>query len=145
MRMIPLFAVAFTILAAGEANAQTATRLESVKVRAGVAQKIAFYPAAKRDCTRTPLPEIRLIDEPRHGRVIVQRVSIKATADSACPGQTIPGQLIMFIANPGYQGRDSALYAVRVSNHVAQVKLDVEVAPRPMGPRPGLPNRTIDL
>lgn len=122
------------------ALAQVATRTETVTVRAGVAQKIAFYPAARRDCTRTPLPEIRLIDEPKHGKLIVRRASIKAAADSACPGQTIPGQLVLFIGKPGYQGRDSALYGVRVVDQDAQVRLDLRIMPGSAAP-----SGTIDL
>ena len=132
--------IMLVLFAAGQAEAQTTTKTEAVTARAGTPQKVAFYPAAKRDCTRTPLPEIRLIDEPRHGRVVVRRASIKATADSACPGQTIPGQLVLFIAKPGYQGKDSALYAVRVGKQDAQVRLDVRVTASP-----STPGRMIDL
>lgn len=146
MRAVPYLATILFLSVAGQSHAQAQTqapivpRTEAVTVRAGTPQKIAFYPAAKRDCTRTPLPEIRLLDEPRHGKLVVRRASIKAAADSACPGQTIPGQLVLFIAKPGYEGKDSALYAVRVADQDAQVRLDVRVtaSPSPSG-------RMIDL
>jgi hypothetical protein len=104
MREFPCLVTILVLCAVAQAQAQTAPRTEAVTVRAGTPQKVAFYPAAKRDCTRTPLPEIR---------------------------QTSPGQLVLFIAKPGYQGKDSALYAVRVADQDAQVRLDVRVTASP--------------
>lgn len=110
-------------------------RTENITVRAGQMQRLAFYPAAKRDCTRTPLPEIRLLDEPRNGRVIVRRVSIKASSDSACPNQDIPGVAVFFIAKQGYTGADNARYDIQVANRKATVKINVRVIGGKLTPR----------
>lgn len=106
----------------------------SLTVQAGVPQKVAFYPAAKKDCTRTPLPEIKLIDEPKLGKLIVRRASIKADPGSACPGQTIPGLLVLFVAKPSASGRDRTAYEVKAGERSATVRLDVQVIPNRRSP-----------
>ncbi len=100
-----------------------------VTVQAGLPQKIAFYPAAKKDCTRTPLPEIKLLEEPKKGKLIVRRVSIKADPDTACPGQTIPGLLVLFVASRNAAGADSTSYEVKAGERSATIRLNVQVTP----------------
>lgn len=118
-----------------KAQGQAIERTENVTVRSGQMQRLAFYPAAKRDCTRTPLPEVRLRDEPRNGRLIVRRVSIKASADSACPNQDIPGVAVFFLAKQGYTGSDQARYDIQVADRKATVKLNVRVIGGSRAPR----------
>ena len=120
------------------AAAQEVARSESVTVRAGQTQRIAFYPAAKRDCTRTPLPEINLLDEPRNGRVIVRRTNIVAAPGSACPGQTIPGLLVTYTAKPNASGQDRARYAIRLSGRSATVQVNIRIMGGMRAPRDGV-------
>lgn len=116
-------------------------RTENVTVRAGHLQRLAFYPAAKRDCTRTPLPDIRLTQEPKNGKLIVRRMSINAGPNSACPGQNIPGLVVFFMAKPGYTGSDKAAYALQIAERKANVTVNIRVISG--GTR--TPRDTIDL
>ena len=102
-------------------------RTENVTVRAGQLQRLAFYPAAKRDCTRTPLSEVRLTQEPKNGKLIVRRVSINAGPNSACPGQSIPGLVVFFMAKQGYSGSDKVVYALQIAERKANVTLNIRV------------------
>lgn len=111
------------------AFAQDKPSPSSITVQAGVPQRIAFYPAAKKDCTRTPLPEIKLIEEPKRGKFIVRRVSIKADPESPCPGQTIPGLLVLFIASQTATGTDSATYEVKAGERSAAIQLTIQIIP----------------
>ena len=121
-----LFASLLVVMAQA-ASAQGQTSGPTLTVQAGLPHKIAFYPAAKKDCTRTPLPEIKLLEEPKKGKLIVRRVSIKADPESVCPGQTIPGLLVLFLAAQNASGRDSTSYEVKAGERSATVRLNVEV------------------
>lgn len=131
--LIRVFAIAFAFggLTASAVRAQDAARTENVTVRAGQPQKIAFYPAAKADCSRAPLPEIKLVEEPKHGKLIVRRAAATAGPKSACPGQNIPGLLVLFVATPAYQGEDTLTFSVNRAETSAKVKLNIRVIAAP--------------
>ena len=117
------------------ASAQDQAPSTTLTVQRGQPQRIAFYPAEKKDCTRTPLPEIKLVEEPKNGKLIVRRVSIKADPASACPGQTIPGLLVLFIASPNALGSDSTAYEVKAGERSATVRLKLNVTGGKKSPR----------
>lgn len=128
-RLYQVLAVAFLGLGpiASAAMAQAPVRTESVTVRAGQTHRVAFYPAAKADCSRTPLPEIKLLEEPKHGKLIVRRASITAGANSACPGQSIPGQLVLFVANANYSGADRLAYGIQIAERKGTVRINLRI------------------
>lgn len=135
MKASPLFWFPLLCAMSIGASAQDQAPTTTLTVQAGQPQRIAFYPAAKKDCTRTPLPEIKLVEEPKKGKLIVRRVSIKADPASACPGQTIPGLLVLFIASPNALGSDSTAYEVKAGERSATVRLKLNVTGGKKSPR----------
>ena len=109
--------------------AQTVER--NVTVTAGQMQRVAFYLAAKSDCTRTPLPVVKLAEEPRNGKLIVRRGALKVADHLPCAGQDIPGLFVFFIAKPAFTGSDLASYTVELPDRKMLIKLTINVVSAP--------------
>jgi hypothetical protein len=88
------------------AVAQDRTIERSAKGRSDSNIRIGTYVSVKSDCTSGPLPTIRLISPPEHGKVAIKKVKIRARNFRQCLAVTVPGYVAFYRSQPGFSGTD---------------------------------------
>jgi hypothetical protein len=68
---------------------------------------VGFFSTIKPDCTAGPLPVIRLITPPAHGKVTVTRGRLQATNLKQCLGADVPAFVALYRSAPDYIGQDT--------------------------------------
>ena len=75
--------------------------------------QIGTYINVKPDCTSGPLPTIRLIGPPEHGKVSVKKVNVNATNYKQCLALEVPGYVAFYRAASGFAGTDVVTLEVK--------------------------------
>lgn len=131
--------LAFGLLAS-DVWAQTRA-YSSATVTPGKPARLGYYATFKADCTPGPLPEIRVLEAPKHGTLIVRRAKLKAGDQTKCPGKEAPVQVVFYQAALGYSGQDSLSYEVKHSSgEVSSFTLSITVTARG-GPANSIPGK----
>ena len=68
---------------------------------------VGFFTTIKPDCTAGPLPVIRLVTPPAHGKVTVTKGRLQATNLKQCLGADLPAFVALYRSAPDYVGRDT--------------------------------------
>lgn len=68
---------------------------------------VGFFITIKPDCTAGPLPVIRLVTPPVHGKVTVRRGRLQATNLKQCLGADLPAFVALYRSAPDYVGQDT--------------------------------------
>jgi hypothetical protein len=89
------------------ASAQDQVIERTVKVSSGKAVRVGVYVNLKPDCTSGPLPSIKLISSPEHGKVTVKQATVNATNYKQCLAVQVPGFVALYQAAPQFSGVDS--------------------------------------
>ena len=91
--------------------------------------QIGTYINVKPDCTSGPLPTIRLIGPPEHGKVSVKKVNVNATNYKQCLALEVPGYVAVYRAVSGFAGTDVVTLEVRFpGGRIELQKITVTVA-----------------
>ena len=88
-------------------SAQDQVIERTVKVPSNKETRVGVYVNLKPDCTNGPLPSIRLISPPEHGKVTVKRATINATNYKQCLAVQVPGFVAFYQSARAYSGTDS--------------------------------------
>ena len=75
--------------------------------------QIGAYINIKPDCTSGPLPTIRLVGSPEHGKVSVKKITVSATNYKQCLAVEAPGYVAFYRSAPGFAGTDVVTLEVR--------------------------------
>jgi hypothetical protein len=75
--------------------------------------QIALYVNVQQDCTSGPLPSIRLVRPPAHGKITVKKASVNATNYKQCLALQVPGFVAFYHSAPGYVGTDNVTLEVK--------------------------------
>jgi len=68
---------------------------------------VGYFTTIKPDCTAGPLPVIRLVTPPTHGKVTVTRGRLQATNLKHCLGADLPAFVALYRSAPDYIGLDT--------------------------------------
>lgn len=120
MRVILAFICAFGLSARASAEEQA-----SVRHAKGPPDKdiqVGVYISVKPDCTSGPLPTIRLIGEPAHGKVTVKKANINATNVKQCLAIDVPGYIAFYRSSPGFSGADSVILELKYPGGKTEVQ-----------------------
>ena len=104
MKCLFILAAIFGFVASAVAQDRTIER--SVKGRSDSIIRIGTYVSIKSDCTSGPLPMIRLVGLPEHGKVTVKGAKIQARNFRQCLAVTVPGYVAFYRPQPGFSGTD---------------------------------------
>ena len=111
------------------AMAQSAAVEHQVKGPADKEIQIGAYINIKPDCTSGPLPTIRLVRSPEHGKVSVKKVSVNATNYKQCLALETSGFVAFYRSVPGFAGTDLVILEVRFpGGRIELQKITVTVA-----------------
>ena len=95
----------------------------------GVDIRIGMYINVQSDCTSGPLPTIRLVSPPEHGRVNVKKANVRATNYKQCLALSVPGYVAFYRSRPGFSGTDVLTLEIKFPGGRTEVqKITVTVA-----------------
>jgi hypothetical protein len=104
---ILLLIVISNVPASAEAVEGTAQGETGKEIRIGV------YVNLQPDCTSGPLPTIRLVEAPAHGKVTVKKGNVSATNFKQCLALSVPAYVAFYRSKKDFLGNDSVLLDVR--------------------------------
>lgn len=128
-----LILVGFLALGA-EALAQAQTVERQAKGPSEKDIRIGVYVNVKPDCTSGPLPTIRLIGPPEHGKVTVKKATVNATNYKQCLALEAPGYVAFYRSASGFTGTDAVTLEVKFPGGRTEIqKITVTVAGASIG------------
>jgi hypothetical protein len=75
--------------------------------------RIGVYVNIQRDCTSGPLPTLRLIMPPAHGKVTVKKANFGATNYKQCLALNVPAYVAFYRSEKDFLGNDRVVLEVR--------------------------------
>lgn len=75
--------------------------------------RLGVYVNVKPDCSSGPLPTIRLITQPAHGKVSVKKGNVSATNYKQCLALEAPGYVVFYRSSPGFAGNDILMLEIK--------------------------------
>src|SRR5262245_52278670 len=75
--------------------------------------RIGVYVNIQPDCTSGPLPTIRLVEPPAHGKVTVKKGNVNATNYKQCLALSVPAYVAFYRSERDFSGNDTLLIEVR--------------------------------
>src|SRR6516162_10300478 len=84
--------------------------------------QIGVYVNVQPDCTSGPLPTIRLVEPPVHGKVTVKKGNVDATNYKQCLALNVPGYVAFYRSDKDFLGNDSVLLEVRYPSGKEEVQ-----------------------
>ena len=109
--------LALPILAA----AQEATVQREVKGKPDTNINAGIFATIRKDCTAGPLPAVRLVTPPAHGKVTVKQGKLRATNVKNCLGMELPAFVAIYRSARDFVGQDRFTLEVVGSNGKTQV------------------------
>ncbi len=75
--------------------------------------QVGLYVNVQPDCSSGPLPSIRLVRPPAHGKITVKKASVNATNYKQCLALQVPGFVAFYHSMPGYIGTDTVTLEIK--------------------------------
>jgi hypothetical protein len=88
-------------------HAQTSTIERQVKGKSNANINAGIFASIRRDCTAGPLPVVRLLSPPAHGKVTVKQGRLRATNMKQCLGMELPAFIAIYRSVPDFIGQDN--------------------------------------
>ena len=85
---------------------QTPTIDRQVKGKPDTNINAGIFTSIKRDCTAGPLPVVRLVTPPAHGKVTVKQGRLRATNLKQCLGTDLPAFIAIYRSAQDFIGQD---------------------------------------
>lgn len=85
---------------------QTPTIDRQVKGKPDTNINAGVFTSIKRDCTAGPLPVVRLVTPPAHGKVTVKQGRLRATNLKQCLGTDLPAFIAIYRSAQDFIGQD---------------------------------------
>ena len=111
MKRLTLASICFLLALPTFASAQTQT-IERPVIERQVKGKpdtninAGIFTTLRRDCTAGPLPVVRLVTPPAHGKVTVKQGKLRATNLKQCLGTELPAFIAIYRSAQDFIGQD---------------------------------------
>jgi hypothetical protein len=102
------------------ALAQSQTIERKVKGKPDTNINVGIFTSIHRNCTAGPLPVVRLVSPPVHGKVSVKQAHVRATNLKQCLGAELPAFVAFYRSARDYIGQDVFTLEVIGSNGKSQ-------------------------
>jgi hypothetical protein len=93
-----------------------------IKGKSGQNIRIAIFTNVLPDCTSGPLPTIRLVRPPEHGKLIVRKVRLSATNIKQCLALEVPALIAFYRSAADFAGGDSAILEIKSTQGAGQLQ-----------------------
>ena len=119
----PVFAaLCFLVALPGLAFGQQPTIQREVKGKPDTDIRAGVFATLRKDCTAGPLPAVRLLTPPAHGKVTVKQGNLRATNIKNCLGMELPAFVAIYRSERNFIGQDKFTLEVVGSNGKAQIQ-----------------------
>jgi hypothetical protein len=88
------------------AHGQTPTLERQVRGKPDSNINAGIFTTIRKDCTAGPLPAVRLVAPPAHGKVTVKQGRLRATNLKQCLGLDLPAFVAIYRSIPDFIGQD---------------------------------------
>ena len=102
--------------------AQEATVQREVKGKPDTNINAGIFATIRKDCTAGPLPAVRLVTPPAHGKVTVKQGKLRATNVKNCLGMELPAFVAIYRSARDFIGQDRFTLEVVGSNGKTQMQ-----------------------
>jgi hypothetical protein len=68
--------------------------------------KVGIFASIRKNCTAAPLPAVRLVSPPTHGKVTVKPGKLTARNFRDCLATELPALVAIYRSNPDFSGED---------------------------------------
>jgi hypothetical protein len=106
MKWPTLASICFLLALPTFALAQTPTIERQVKGKPDTNINAGIFTTLRRDCTAGPLPAVRLVTPPAHGKVTVKQGKLRATNLKQCLGLELPAFVAIYRSAQDFIGQD---------------------------------------
>jgi hypothetical protein len=111
------------------AGAQEPIVEREIKGKAGQDIRIAIFTNVLPDCSAGPLPTIRLVTPPAHGKLIVKKARLSATNVKQCLALEVSALVALYKSAPDFAGSDSAILEIKTAQgHVQMQRYSITVS-----------------
>ena len=104
------------------AAAQEATVQREVKGKPDTNINAGIFATIRKDCTAGPLPAVRLVTPPAHGKVTVKQGKLRATNVKNCLGMELPAFVAIYRSERDFAGQDRFTLEVVGANGKTQIQ-----------------------
>lgn len=101
---------------------QNAVQQREVKGKPDTDINAGIFATIRKDCTAGPLPAVRLVTPPAHGKVTVKQGKLRATNVKNCLGMELPAFVAIYRSARDFIGQDRFTLEVVGSNGKTQVQ-----------------------
>jgi hypothetical protein len=112
MKRSKLSSICFLLTLPALALAQAPTVERQVTGKPDTNINAGIFATIRNDCTAGPLPAVRFITPPAHGRVTVKQGRLRATNVKQCLGMELPAFIAIYRSAQDFIGQDSCLLEV---------------------------------
>lgn len=122
MKWPTLAALCFLIALPALAFGQQSSVQREVKGKPDTNINAGIFATIRKDCTAGPLPSVRLINPPAHGKVTVKQGKLRATNVKNCLGMELPAFVAIYRSERDFIGQDKFTLEVVGSNGKTQIQ-----------------------
>jgi hypothetical protein len=116
------FVLALPPFSFAQAPTQAPAIERQVKGKTGTNINAGVFTTIRNDCTAGPLPAVRLVTPPVHGKVTVKQGKLRATNVKNCLGLEVPAFVAIYRSARDFIGQDRFTLEVIGSNGRAQIQ-----------------------
>jgi hypothetical protein len=107
MKSPTLALICFLLALPTFALGQTPTIERQVKGKPDTNINAGIFTTIRKDCTAGPLPVVRLVTPPAHGKVTVKQGNLRATNLKQCLGMELPAFVAIYRSAQDFIGQDT--------------------------------------
>jgi hypothetical protein len=100
-----------------------------VKGQSGQDIRVGVYANIQPDCSAGPLPTIRLVTSPQHGKITIKKGRLNATNVKHCLALEVPAYVAIYRSPADFEGTDAAVIEIKSAQGNIQVqRLTIQVS-----------------
>jgi hypothetical protein len=121
-RTLAMLGLLLGVPALAFAQQQGAVQQREVKGKPDTDINAGIFATIRKDCTAGPLPAVRLVTPPAHGKVTVKQGKLRATNVKNCLGMELPAFVAIYRSTRDFIGQDRFMLEVTGSNGKTQLQ-----------------------
>jgi hypothetical protein len=122
MKWLTLASICFLLMLSANALAQTQTIERQLKGKPDTNINAGIFATIRHNCTAGPLPAVRLVTPPEHGKVTVKQGKLRATNVKQCLGVELPAFIAIYRSAQDFIGQDNFTLEVTGAEGKTQVQ-----------------------
>lgn len=122
IRWPALAALALLLVLPAGGFAQQAMVHREIKGKPDTDINAGIFTSVRKDCTAGPLPSVRLVTPPAHGKVTLKQGNLRVTNAKNCLGMELPAFVAIYRSASDFVGEDRFILQVVASNGKMQTQ-----------------------